>query len=482
MFNIQTSKTPEKCLQHWQKLVKNRPTYPVDITGPDFIWVLAITQTEMYNEILRFRSIFLGEPDFKSEWFRIKTRNEWKWDVNQSSFLNTLNYLWWTRGNGVYIILSEKGHVEKIVLFKNLEFDNDWPENTLNEFRRAYNLEKRGKLLKDVRKWSASGCLLRSEDPIRIQWDGYNIFIHMFQDVAKKYKKNVDFFFHRKDHPVAPILGYEPFFYYTGSFMTKIKGVPTGAKLNWYTILANGYGKLYAERPIPTTDEWLLVTQAYFPPDCRNSYINSVINIPWEQRESRAVWRGGLTNCGFDDRQNIRLRLIMRANKELMDVRATGWGGRMKAEFREGHPPKVGKIQIGKLRKKMGIELAEMMPRNKQQQFKYIIDIAGNNENPAYRFAWEMMAGFVILWVGDSCFAQNGEGLRRINLWFWDKLKPWEHYIPVSYDLNNLEERIRWCQNHDDEVREIAKNVQKLGHQLFTRQGLIGQVIKQLDL
>lgn len=482
IFDIKANKTPEECHEQWKMLLQKRPEYPYGVAEPEMIWPLAVTQEQVYNDILQFRGEFLGVSDFREEWFRVKNRKEWKWDIQGDSFLNTLSYIWWTRSGGCWVALNEHGQVERLVLLKNINYVNDWPNMTIKEFKKAYHREKYEKLLPDVRKWSAAGCLIGNENPIRIRGIGYSAYLNFFGEVAKKYKKRVDFFFHRSDHPVASWLGYEPFYHYTGSFMTKIRGVPSGKILNWYRILANGWGKLYVERPIPTLDEWQLVTQAYFPPSCENSYINSIAGIPWEARESRAVWRGGLTNCGFDEKHNIRLRLVFmgKDKSDLMNVGITGWGGRMKAEFHPGRAPKISKTPVGYLRKKRGINLAEKMSRDEQQHYKYIIDIPGNNENPAYRIAWEMLAGFVILFVGDSIVSKNGEGLRRLNLWFYGELEAWKHYVPVSWDLSDLDERIRWCQTHDLEAKKIAENAQKLGKKLFTKKRMIEQVVNML--
>ena len=35
--------------------------------------------------------------------------------------------------------------------------------------------------------------------------------------------------------------------------------------------------------------------------------------------------------------------------------------------------------------------------------------------------------------------------------------RPWEHYIPVKMDLSDLEEKILWAKEHDDELHSIAK-------------------------
>ena len=36
-------------------------------------------------------------------------------------------------------------------------------------------------------------------------------------------------------------------------------------------------------------------------------------------------------------------------------------------------------------------------------------------------------------------------------------LQPWVHYIPIDLDLSNVEERVHWMCNNDDEAKKIAQ-------------------------
>ena len=43
---------------------------------------------------------------------------------------------------------------------------------------------------------------------------------------------------------------------------------------------------------------------------------------------------------------------------------------------------------------------------------------------------------------------------------FSARLRPWVHYVPVSNNLADLADRVRWLQAHDDLARRIASNGQ----------------------
>jgi hypothetical protein len=40
--------------------------------------------------------------------------------------------------------------------------------------------------------------------------------------------------------------------------------------------------------------------------------------------------------------------------------------------------------------------------------------------------------------------------------WFFDDMKPWIHYIPVGWHLNDLREKFVWAESHQIEAKEIA--------------------------
>ncbi|CAK0864741.1 unnamed protein product [Prorocentrum cordatum] len=40
--------------------------------------------------------------------------------------------------------------------------------------------------------------------------------------------------------------------------------------------------------------------------------------------------------------------------------------------------------------------------------------------------------------------------------------RPWEHYVPIAYDLSDLVAKVEWLQAHDDEARAIAARGQAL--------------------
>jgi hypothetical protein len=81
-----------------------------------------------------------------------------------------------------------------------------------------------------------------------------------------------------------------------------------------------------------------------------------------------------------------------------------------------------------------------------QIKYKYILDVDGWS-NTWDATVWKLYSGSVLLKT-DSIWEQ----------WYYDKLHPWVHYVPVENDFSDLDEKIKWCILHDTECQTIVKN------------------------
>ena len=41
--------------------------------------------------------------------------------------------------------------------------------------------------------------------------------------------------------------------------------------------------------------------------------------------------------------------------------------------------------------------------------------------------------------------------------WFYDRLEPWVHYVPIKRDLSDLEAKVNWLRANDDKARAISQ-------------------------
>jgi len=52
----------------------------------------------------------------------------------------------------------------------------------------------------------------------------------------------------------------------------------------------------------------------------------------------------------------------------------------------------------------------------------------------------------------------------RFRQWYYDRLMPWRHFVPVRADMSDLVEKIAWCRGHDGECAAIAAAGRAFAH------------------
>jgi len=98
---------------------------------------------------------------------------------------------------------------------------------------------------------------------------------------------------------------------------------------------------------------------------------------------------------------------------------------------------------------------------NTEQQmgFKYALDMDGGAST--FRLKAQFLSGSVV-------FRVEHEGKDdRLEQFFFKDLKPWKHYVPVSFEKleTDLPTKVKWAQEHDDKARKIAEAGMKFAHE-----------------
>lgn len=172
------------------------------------------------------------------------------------------------------------------------------------------------------------------------------------------------------------------------------------------------------------------------------------LNLDFDSKIPKAVFRGGVTGCGVTPKSNQRLNLTMSQKfktpeaLELLDVGLTSKSKRTILE-------ETNNILKSRTLDPSKIPLVPKMSKAEQSNYKYILVIEGNVA--AHRLATDMLFNSVILLV-DSVY----------NLWFSYLLKPYVHYVPVKADLSDLLQKINWCKKHNEKCKKIASNAREL--------------------
>ena len=87
-------------------------------------------------------------------------------------------------------------------------------------------------------------------------------------------------------------------------------------------------------------------------------------------------------------------------------------------------------------------------------KYKMVLIIDGNGISSAH--SWCFGIGCVPFMITNNDF------------WFKHLLIPFGNYIPIKYDLSDLEEKIEWVLEHDVEAREIAERSTTFAYHIFT--------------
>lgn len=164
---------------------------------------------------------------------------------------------------------------------------------------------------------------------------------------------------------------------------------------------------------------------------------------PWRKRGRTVFWRGTATGLlgaeGYRALPRVRLAAICstlrRTDVRLYDV---------PEQVRSHHDPAIVAAEL----RRAGL-MGDFVPMRVFAEHRYTIDIDGNAN--AWSLFEKMLLGLCILKV-ETPWRQ----------WFYDRIAPWEHFVPVRADLSDLAERIEWCFLHDDAAAGIAAAAQRL--------------------
>ncbi len=228
--------------------------------------------------------------------------------------------------------------------------------------------------------------------------------------------------------------------------------------------------KKFADIPVPTNDDWEIITNKMFLGTCRDIYLNvkDKLNTDYDSKIPTAIFRGGATGCGVDTNTNPRLKAAYLTQKYYhskkygidnsfdhklyLDARVVSFKTHPKKNI---HNKYVTVIDPTQLR----IKLNKKMPLAQISNYKYILSIEGNVAQ--FRLTLELSYNSVILLVKSDQY-----------IWHQPLLKPWVHYVPVRADLSDLMEKIHWCKTHDSKCKDIASNAVAFYNKYISEDGV----------
>ena len=146
---------------------------------------------------------------------------------------------------------------------------------------------------------------------------------------------------------------------------------------------------------------------------------------PWHEREAKLFWRGRC--CGERMRIVERLAASPHVNAGFTDLVSSA------------HPLKKG-----------WADPADFM------QYKYVLIVDGNVIASSLMWCFALGCAPVIITHPHNRF------------WFQSFLKPYENFVPVSWDVEDFDEVAEWLLTHDAECEAIAASALHLARTLFS--------------
>ncbi len=165
----------------------------------------------------------------------------------------------------------------------------------------------------------------------------------------------------------------------------------------------------------------------------------------WSERSNAVFWRGASTGAPVDDIADLpRMKLCMLAvqhPKRFLDFGISGivQMNAQQAEF----------VKLSGLCK-------PFEPWQSLALYKYHVDIDGNT-NSWPGLLSKLHSGGLVFKVSSP------EGYRQ---WYYHRLQPWVHFVPVASDLSNLLPLIEYMRANDDFAARIAEQGQRFARSL----------------
>ena len=222
-------------------------------------------------------------------------------------------------------------------------------------------------------------------------------------------------------------------------------------------------------RPVDGSSPIILWTNRNYRARRESGIKNRTATVPWNEKLPSIVWRGAphghlklsdgrhifppqllssaanpgnLVNrlvresygtddfCEIADRCLVRYALVSKFSKKY-DVAFAGGENR--------HTESLISFLSSRYR------FSDKITRETLSKHKYMMVLEGNDAGT--QINWALSSNSVILMPEREFHSTTTLSLRE-----------WVHYVPVSKDFSDLEERLDWCRSHDDECRQIADN------------------------
>ena len=443
------------------------------------------------------RNIVTNEfyPDFLQKYFTAGDENQFinKTHLNPRKItdlivINTFKYLFYKFKKAIFISIKNS-KLQIFLPFVNANYKNEWGQllrvpqkyggNYPKFIEYLYDLQKQKfdsrYIQQDVNRLYANNSLFRYEYPYVEEDTSIELLHDMFSGFCKYLKKhkiilNLDFFVQKRDFPLRRIDKTESYdAIYGPGYQLVSHNYPIYSPIFCYSTTEK-----HADICIPTWEDYAIASQSegkFFIDSCK-IYNNQLgLQIPWDQKKPVAVFRGSTTGSGVTIETNPRLKLAYLSHIDpqgVLDAKITNWNLR----------PRIidSNLEMIEINKKPLEDIYEsdskkyFLTTEQQAQYKYIVNVDGHVQ--AFRLSFELSLGSVILYTDDSPYYT----------WFSRALQPWVHYVPIKSNLEDLFEKIEWCQRNDLRCQQIAQNARKFYENFINKEYMFAYLTRLTTL
>jgi hypothetical protein len=207
-------------------------------------------------------------------------------------------------------------------------------------------------------------------------------------------------------------------------------------------LTADGKGPL-----IP--DPYVLGSDGYA--NLRQQFANEPLP-PWEQRLPVAIWRGSSTGSRHLEPATLRANPRYQLCRRSLDLNR--W---LDARFTAVVQCPTAAIQTALEHHlhQQGLLTPRLSPWHLALH-RWIVEIDGNVNS--WGLLWKLLSG--------SCIVRVQSGRQQ---WYHQRLKAWQHVVPIAPDLSDLEAVLAWCQEHPLQCSDIAHAGQQLALEVIDR-------------
>lgn len=355
-----------------------------------------------------------------------------------SDIVETINFIYESYGKFIYVkIIDNK--VKDFIKFKSTDYHNLWQKNS-KKYKGYINFQQDQQDKKE--DLFLDGFVVEDFDHDQdVSW------LKTILDILCEFRVVPDVEFIINAYRNTPIVTVDR----TISDASEKYILDFNAPLKQHNVLSFNTSSRFKDIPIPNF--------ADFERSIKNLFgIENFKSMYWQDKLVKFVYRGDSINPGVSKKYypiNQKYALVDFMNKNYPEISDVG----ITNIYYETPLVLNNKIYFAENDETLlSSQPIELFSKNK---FIFAVDGIGTPEELS-----------MILFSG-SCILRVESYGESWNNWYDSMIQPGIHYILIKSDLSDLNEKIQWCLQHDEECREIGINARNFATRYLSKNGIL---------